>query len=137
MSGRTVTVPADGARLSAAAVRGELQALENEIVNNRVLSLSNNSATPVINTDLASVVNITGQTVAITSFTTNLSGTPVDGDTLRVSVTGTTSIALTFGNKFEASGAVSLSTTTSGTTRLDMGFLWNTATGKWRQVAQA
>ncbi len=101
-----------------------------------VLALSANAAEPAINTDLYDVVHITAQTAAITSFTTNLTGTPADGDTLRISVTGTGSVALTFGASFEAS-TVPLSTTTSGTTRLDMGFFWNTETSKWRQVAVA
>ncbi len=108
--------------------------LSNKRIVKRTLALSNNSATPAINTDLYDVVHITAQTAAITSFTTNLTGTPQDGDTLRISVTGTGAVALTFGSSFEA-GAVALSTTTTGTTRLDMGFFWNTETSKWRQMA--
>lgn len=104
------------------------------IVRKRVLALSANSATPAINTDLYEIVHITAQTAAITSFTTNLTGTPQDGDTLRISVTGTGSVALTQGASFEA-GPVALSTTTSGTTRLDMLYYWNTETTKWRQMA--
>ena len=111
--------------------------LTNKRITKRVSALSANSATPAINTDTTDVVNITAQTAAITSFTTNLTGTPVDGDTLRISVTGTAAVALTFGTSFEASGGQALSTTTVTTARLDMGFFWNTATSKWRQVAQA
>ena len=110
--------------------------LTNKRVSKRVLALSGNSATPTINTDNYDVVNITSQTAAITSFTTNLTGTQVAGDTLRISVTGTASVALTFGASFEAS-TVALPTTTSGTTRLDMGFFWNIVTSKWRIVATA
>ncbi len=115
----------------------DTQTLTNKRVTNRVLALSANSATPAINTDSYDVVHITSQSTAITSFTTNLTGTPVDGDTLRISVTGSTAIALTFGTSFEASGGQALSTTTVTTARLDMGFLWNSETSKWRQVAQA
>jgi hypothetical protein len=111
--------------------------LTNKRITKRVLALSANSATPAINTDLYDVVHITAQTAAITSFTSSLSGTPVDGDTLRISVTGTGAVGLTFGASFEASGGVPLSTTTVTTARLDMGFFWNTETSKWRQVAQA
>lgn len=117
--------------------RATTDTMTNKRVNKRVLSLSANSATPAINTDSCDVVHITSQTAAITSFTTNLTGTPVDGDTLRISVTGTTAIALTFGASFEASGGTPLSTTTATTARLDMGFFWNTETSKWRQVAQS
>lgn len=115
----------------------DTQTLTNKRITKRVLSLSANSATPAINTDLYDVVHITAQTAAITSFTSSLSGTPVDGDTLRISVTGTGAVALTFGSSFEASGGVPLSTTTIGTARLDMGFFWNTETSKWRCTATA
>jgi hypothetical protein len=110
--------------------------LTNKRITERVLALSANSATPAINTDNFDVVHITAQTAAITSFTTNLTGTPVDGDTLRISVTGTGAVALTFGTSFEAS-TVALPTTTVTTARLDMGFFWNTETSKWRIVATA
>lgn len=100
----------------------------------RVLSLSANSATPAINVDLYNVVHITGQTLAITGFT--MTGTPADGSTLRISITGTTSIAITWGSSFESSTST-LPTTTSSTTRLDVGFFWNTETSKWRCVAVA
>ena len=110
--------------------------LTNKRITNRVTALSANSATPAINTDNTNVVHITGQTAAITSFTTNLTGTPVDGDTLRVSITGTGAVALTWGASFEAS-TVALPTTTVSTTRLDVGFIWNTETSKWRCVAQS
>jgi hypothetical protein len=102
----------------------------------RVLALSANSATPAINTDNYDVVNITGQSAAITSFTSSLTGSPSDGQSLRISVTGTGAVAFTWGTSFESS-TVTLPTTTSGTNRLDMGFFWNAATSKWRCVAVA
>ena len=101
-----------------------------------VLSITSNSATPSINTNLYNVVHITGQSTAITSFTTNLTGTPADGATLRITITGTTAIALTWGASFESSTMV-LPTTTTSTNRLDVGFFWNTETSKWRCVAVA
>ena len=111
--------------------------LTNKRITKRVLALSAGSATPAINTDTTDVVNITAQSAAITSFTTNLTGTPVDGDTLRISITDNgTARALTFGASFEAS-TVALPTTTVISTRLDVGFFWNTATSKWRCVAVA
>ena len=102
----------------------------------RVLSITANTGTPSINTNNYNVIHITSQSVAITSFTTNLTGTPVDGQTLRISVTGSTAIALTWGTSFESSTAT-LPTTTVGTTRLDIGFFWNTETSRWRCVAVA
>lgn len=107
--------------------------LTNKRITKRVTALSANSATPAINTDLYDVCHITAQTATITWFT--MTGTPVDGDTLRISITGTASVPFTLGSSFEASGWVPLSTTTSWTVRFDMWFFWNTETSKWRQVA--
>ena len=92
------------------------------------------SATPTINTDNVSYYSLTAQTEAITSFTTNLSGTPTDNQTLWISITGTAARAITWGASFEAS-TVALPTTTVTTNRLDVGFVWNAATSKWRCVA--
>ncbi len=110
------------------------QTLTNKRITKRVLGLSANSATPAINTDSYDVVHITAQTATITGFT--MSGTPVDGDTLRVSITGTAAVAITWGTSFEAS-TVALPTTTVTTARLDVGFFWNTETSKWRCMAVA
>lgn len=94
------------------------------------------SATPTINTDNYDYYSLTAQTVDITSFTTNLTGTPTDGQKLWISVTGTAARAITWGASFESSTAT-LPATTVTTARLDVGFVWNTATSKWRCVAVA
>lgn len=95
------------------------------------------SATPTINTDNVEYYSITALAAAITSFTTNLSGTPTAGQTLWISITDNgTARAITWGTSFEAS-TVALPTTTVISTRLDVGFAWNTATSKWRVVAVA
>ena len=115
----------------------DTQTLTNKRLTKRTLALSAGSATPSINTDSYDVVHITAQSAAITSFTTNLTGTPVDGDTLRISITDNgTARALTWGASFEAS-TTALPTTTVISTRLDVGFFWNTETSKWRCVASA
>jgi hypothetical protein len=102
----------------------------------RVLASTANSATPTLNTDNFDAMVITGQTAAITSFTTNLTGTPVNGQKLLISITGTTAVAITWGASFEAS-TTALPTTTVTTARLDVGFIWNAATSKWRCLAVA
>jgi hypothetical protein len=79
---------------------------------------------------------ITGQSVAITSFTTNLTGSPVNGQKLWIAITGTGAIAITWGASFSAS-TVALPSTTVTTNRLDVGFVWNVATTTWRCVAVA
>jgi hypothetical protein len=102
----------------------------------RVLASASNSATPTLNTDNYDMMVITGQSVAITSFTTNLTGTPVNGQKLWIAITGTTAIAITWGASFESS-TVTLPSTTVTTNRLDIGFVWNAATTTWRCVASA
>lgn len=92
------------------------------------------SATPTINADAVDMYLLTAQTVDITSFTTNLTGTPLEGQKLWIAITGTAARAITWGAKFEA-GAVALPTTTVTTQRLDVGFVWNTVTSKWRCMA--
>lgn len=110
--------------------------LTNKWVQPRVLASTANSATPTLNTDSYDMMVITGQSVAITSFTTNLTGTPVNGQKLWIAITGTTAIAITWGASFESS-TIQLPTTTTSTDRLDVGFVWNAATSKWRCVASA
>lgn len=92
------------------------------------------SATPTINTDNVDIFKVTALTTAITSFTTNLSGTPSDGQVLIIQITGTAARAITWGASFEAS-TVALPTTTVTTAMLSVGFLWNSVTSKWRCMA--
>jgi len=114
----------------------DMQTLTNKRATKRAPAVTQ-SATPTINTDVTDVAHITGLAQAITSMTTNLSGTPVEGDMLRIDITDNgTARAITWGASFEAS-TVPLPTTTVISTRLDMGFLWNTVTTKWRIVAVA
>jgi hypothetical protein len=80
---------------------------------------------------------ITALAAAITSFTTNLTGTPTDWQTLWISITDNgTARSITWWASFEAS-TVSLPTTTVISTRLDVGFVWNTVTSRWRCIAVA
>ena len=111
------------------------QTLTNKRITPRV-STATSSATPTINTDNVDVYGLTAQAVDITSFTTNLSGTPTDGQKLMIYIVGTAARAITWGASFEAS-TVPLPTTTVSTNRLDVGFVWNAATSKWRCVAVA
>lgn len=136
LTGGTITGSGTIAIDSTVATLSGTQTLTNKRVTPRVLALSANSATPAINSDNYDFVNITSQSTAITSFTTNLTGTPTDGQKLWIAITGTTAIPLTWGSSFESSTAT-LPTTTVSTNRLDVGFVWNTATSKWRCVAVA
>lgn len=113
------------------------ETLTNKRVTKRVGTQTNSSATPTINTDNYDLFSITGQTADITSMTTNLSGTPTSGQSLIIQITGTASRAITWGTGFESSGNVTLPSTTSGTTMLSVGFIYNSATSKWTCVAYA
>lgn len=128
----SVTLPTTGTLATLAGA----ETLTNKRVTPRAVSDTSNSATPTINTDTTDINVITGQSIAITSFTTNLSGTPTNGQKLWIAITGTTAIAITWGASFEAS-TTALPTTTVSTNRLDIGFVWDAATSKWRCVAVA
>lgn len=75
------------------------------------------SATPSINVDITDIYKLTAQAVDITSFTTNLTGTPLDGNVLEIQITGTAARAITWGASF-ASSTVALPVTTVTTTTL-------------------
>lgn len=105
----------------------------NTFTNKRITKrtgTTTSSATPTINTDDVDEYYITAQAVDITSFTTNLSGTPTEGQTLFISIKGTAARAITWGASF-GNGPVALPTTTVTTTQLSVFFKWNTTESKW------
>lgn len=114
----------------------DTQTLTNKRLTKRTGTTAS-SATPTINTDNVDYYSITALAAAITSFTSNLSGTPTEGQTLWIAITDDgTARAITWGASFESS-TVLLPTTTVVSTRLDAGFIWNSVTSKWRCVAVA
>lgn len=115
----------------------DTQTLTNKRITKRV-GTTTSHATPTIDTDDYDIYILTAQAEAISSFTTNLSGTPTNGQGLIISITDNgTARAITWGDSFESSGNVTLPTTTVISTRLDVGFLWNSVTSKWRCIAVA
>lgn len=93
------------------------------------------SATPAVNTDITDVASITGLAQAITSVTTNLTGTPVSGQYLMIQITDNgTARAITWGSKFASTNIV-LPTTTVSSTLLRVGFQWDTVSGVWQCIA--
>ena len=128
----TIANPGTGTG-SVVAVDGT-QTLTNKRISPRVVTVTA-GATPAINTDNGDVFIITGLTVAITSMTSGLTGTPVDGQRIRISITGTAARAIAWGTSFEAS-TIALPTTTVSTNRLDTDFIWNAATSKWRVATE-
>jgi hypothetical protein len=112
----------------------------NTLTNKRITARTGtvaSAATPTINTDNVDYYSITALAAAITSFTTNLSGTPTTGQTLWISIKDNgTARAIAWGASFEAS-TIALPTTTVISTRLDVAFIWNEATSVWRCVGVA
>jgi len=110
--------------------------LTNKRISKRVITTTQ-SATPTINTDNTDIASITGLAQAITSMTTNLSGTPVAGDMLMIQITDDgTARAITWGASF-ASTTVSLPTTTVISTMLRVLFQRNTANTIWDCIGTA
>ena len=105
-------------------------------VTPRVTTITS-SATPTINTDNCDAVTITALALAITSMTTNLSGTPVNFDklTIRIKDNGTAR-GITWGASFVAKG-VALPTTTVLGKLLTVGFIYDTVAATWGCVAVA
>lgn len=121
---------------NSADYRSATETLSNKFIRWRADSTTS-SATPTINTDNVDYYALTAQAAAITSFTTNLSGsTHYPRQTLWISIQDNgTARAITWGASFEASGTTALPTTTVISTRLDVGFVWNERTSKWRCIA--
>lgn len=93
------------------------------------------SATPTINTDNTDIHTITALATAITSMTTNLSGTPVNGQKLIIRIKDDgTARAITWGASFASRGAT-LPTTTVLSKYQYNGFIYNSTTSTWDCVA--
>ena len=105
--------------------------LTNKRITKRVRSITS-AAQPTINTDDCDYVDITALATNITSMSANLSGTPTIGQTLWISIVGTAQRTIAWGNKFE--GELLPEKVDNGK-RLDVGFIWNAVTSKWRCVA--
>jgi hypothetical protein len=112
----------------------------NTLTNKRVtprVSSETSSATPTINVDNVDAHSITALAAAITSMTTNLSGTPTNFQKLIIRIKDDgTARAITWGASFEAKG-VALPTTTVISKVLTVGFIYDTVTSKWGCVASA
>ena len=106
----------------------------NTLTNKRItprVSSETSSATPTINTDNVDAHSITALAATITSFTTNLSGTPTNFQKLLIRIKDNgTARGITWGTSFEAKG-VALPTTTTISKVLTVGFIYDSVTSKW------
>lgn len=94
-------------------------------------------ATPTINTDDYDMFTITALATAITSMTTNLSGTPTSGQKLIIRIKDDgTARGITWGASFRASSDLALPTTTTLGKTMYTGFIWNSTDSKWDLIAK-
>lgn len=139
-NGVTDKAPSEDAVFDALALKASLsgtETLTNKRITNRVVSTPV-AAQPAINSDNGDIFTIVGLNVAITSFTTNLTGTPTHGQMMSVEITDNgTARAITWGASFAASGTLALTTTTVINTTLRNLFSWDSVTSKWVIVAVA
>jgi hypothetical protein len=109
--------------------------LTNKRITPRVGSITS-SATPTINTDNYDQYNITALAAAITSMTTNLSGTPTDGQKLMIRIKDNgTARAITWGASFVSSGVATLLATTVINKTHHVGLIYDSAAAKWTCIA--
>lgn len=106
------------------------ETLTNKTIKKRILVVTQ-SATPSINIDNGDIIQITGLAQAITSMTTNLTGTPYDGQMIMWQVTDNgTARAITWGASFASTTGATLPTTTVISTMLRVITQYNLATSK-------
>lgn len=104
--------------------------LTNKRITPRITTITS-SATPTINTDDCDCVTITALAAAITSMTTNLSGTPTNFQKLLIRIKDDgTARAITWGTSFQ-SGSATLPTTTVLGKTLMVGLIYDSVDSKW------
>lgn len=90
------------------------------------------SATPSINTNTTDLFEITALAAAITSMTTNLTGSPSDGQKLIIRIKDNgTARAITWGASFSSSGVATLLATTIVNKQHTVGLVWDANVSKW------
>jgi hypothetical protein len=105
--------------------------LQNTRIQKRINSVAS-SATPSINTDTTDEFHITALAANITSMTTNLTGTPNDGDELTISFKdNATPRTIAWGASFQSSGSQTLLATTSTSKTHYVKLRWSATISKW------
>lgn len=123
------------AHTTAEEVRMVAPAVELDRITGAATSTVTSSATPTINTDTTDIFTITALAAAITSFTTNLSGTPANGQKLIIRIKDDgTARAITWGASFASRGATLPTTTVLGKYTY-VGLIYNSTAAVWDCVA--
>lgn len=106
-----------------------------DVSTGKSVSTEASSATPTINTDNVGMHTITALATNITSFTTNLSGTPVNGQKLIIRIQDSGSgQTIAWGASFEDAGGTLPTSITAGK-KAYVGLIYNSADSKWDCVA--
>jgi hypothetical protein len=88
------------------------------------------------NADTSDIVAQTNTQALGTLTINNPSGTPVDGQRIKIRVKSTNAHTLSFGTQFRGSNTLGLPTSLTGTGKTDyFGFIWNAADSKWDLIA--
>lgn len=113
-------------------IRDGTQILTNKRINPRVTTLNAPGATPTVATGSFDQINYTGLAAAITSMTTGITGTPVDGQhlILRFKDNGTAR-TIAWGTSYVSSGTSTLLATTSINKTHLVELLYDSAATKW------
>ena len=127
----TLLDDADGpAMLTTLGAAAWTATLTNKRITPRITTITSH-ATPTINTDNCDCVTITAQAEAITSMTTNLSGTPTNFQKLIIRIKDNgTARAIAWGASYQNGSEVLPTTTVSGKTLL-VGLIWDSVDSKW------
>ena len=105
--------------------------LTNKKIDPRVTSITS-SATPTINTDSCDLVDITTLATNITSMTTSLSGTPVNGQKLIIRFKDSgTARTIAWGASFTSSGTGTLLATTVAGKEHHVNLMYSSGVSKW------
>jgi len=108
-----------------------LDEIRSRIAGTTTTGTVTSSATPTIDTDTYTHYSITALASAITSMTTNLSGTPVNFQKLTIRILDNgTARAIAWGASFEA-GSTALPTTTIQDKTLLVEFVYDSVDSKW------
>lgn len=90
------------------------------------------SATPAINTDTTDIFTITALAANITSMTSSLTGTPVNGQKLLIRIKDNgTARTITWGASFVSSGTATLLATTVISKTHMVGLIYDSTASKW------
>ncbi len=128
-SDRTITLPLLTGN-DTFVFQDHTQTLTNKRITKRVVTVTV-AAAPAINIDNGDIFTITSQNAAITSMTTNLTGTPTSGQKIIIEILDDgTARAITWGASF-ASGPATLPTTTILSKWLYVGFEYSSSRSKW------